>query len=93
MGVYGLAWTPAIIFGVTLTPGVQILVQGPFGAKLKICNFLTKPHNMGVYELAWTTAIIFGPTWTPATGAQIWVQGPFGAVYGLAWTVVLFPVF
>ena len=82
-----------------LDPRTKFLVQGPFGPLSKICNFLTKPHNMGVYGLAWTPATSFWEFWTP--GAKFWVQGPLGpkfkncdfltkpysmGVYGLAWT-------
>ena len=65
MGVYGLAWTPAIVFEVTPTPGVQVWVQGPFGAKLKNSHFSHKTNNMGVYGLSGTPAIFFKVTWTP----------------------------
>ena len=51
MGVYGLAWTPAIVFEVTLTPGVQIWVQGPFGVKFKNLHFC---HKTPQYGCLWT---------------------------------------
>ena len=35
MGVYGLAWTPAIHFQVIRTPGSKYWVQVPIGTKLK----------------------------------------------------------
>ena len=35
MGVYGLAWTPAISFRGIRTPVAEFWVQGAFGTKLK----------------------------------------------------------
>ena len=56
MGVYGLAWTPAIIFKTIWTLGPNF---GSMGPNSKIYNFLSKPHNMGVYGLTWIPAFIF----------------------------------
>ena len=64
MGVYGLAWTPAIIFEVIWTLGPNFGSKGPLAPNSKICNFLTKPHNMGVYGFTWTQAIMFEVIWT-----------------------------
>ena len=58
MGVYGLAWTPALIFEVIFDYGTKFLNQGPFGPNLKKCNFLTRSHKMGVYGITWTPEII-----------------------------------
>ena len=70
MGVYGLAWTPAISFEVIWTPGPNFGSKGPLAPNSKICKFRTKPHNVGVYGLAWTPAIIF------------WGLGPLGPNFG-----------
>ena len=51
MGIYGLPWTLAISFGVVRTPGVQIWVQGPFGAKFKNLPFC---HKTPRYGCLWT---------------------------------------
>ena len=64
MGIYGLAWTPAISFEVIWTPGPNFGSKGLLAPNSKICTFLAKPHNMGVYGLAWTSAISFEVIWT-----------------------------
>ena len=68
MGVYLLAWTPAISLEVIGTPGPNFGLRA-FGCQIqKICTFNTKPHNMGVYGLAWTPATKishFELTWDP----------------------------
>ena len=59
MGVYGFAWTPAIIFKVIWTWGPNFWFNSPLAPDSKNCNFLTKPHNTGVYGIIWTLAFIF----------------------------------
>ena len=58
MGVYGLTWSPAIIYEVSWTLGPNFGSKGPLAPNSKIYTFPTKPHNMGVYGLTWTPAII-----------------------------------
>ena len=79
MGVYGLAWTPAISLEVIWTPGPNFGSKGLLAPNSKICTFLTKPHNLGVYELAWTPAISFEVMGT--LKFKFWAQGPFGAKF------------
>ena len=74
MGVYGLAWTPAISFEVIWTLGPNFGSKGPLAPNSKICKFLTKPHNMGVYGLAWTSAIILKVIWP--SGPNFGSKGP-----------------
>ena len=45
----------------------------------KICNFLTKPHNMDVYRLTWTPAFIFEVIWT--LGPNFGSKGPLAPNY------------
>ena len=61
MGVYGLAWTPAISFRGIRTLGAKFWVQGAFEPEFKNLHL---PHNMGVYGLVWTPAISFRVIWT-----------------------------
>ena len=57
MGIYLLAWTPAIMFQVIWTPWPNFGSKGPLAP--------TRPNNMEVYELAWTPAIILKVIWSP----------------------------
>ena len=64
MGVYGLAWTPAIIFEVIWTRD-QIFGQRALWSQMQIFLIVSQnPHNMGVYGLTWTPAFIFEAIWT-----------------------------
>lgn len=102
MGVYGLAWTPAIKFETiwTLRPILGPMALWPHIQKFAI--FSTKTiHNMGLYGLAWTPAFLFQVIWTPvpnfgyksplATNLKKYkfslIQGM--GVYALAWTPVI----
>ena len=51
MGVYGLAWTPAISFRGIRTPGAKFWVQGAFGPKFKNLHFC---HKTPQYGCLWT---------------------------------------
>ena len=48
MGVYGLAWTPAFIFGVVLDPGTKFF--GPFSPKFKNLQFSHKTPQYGCLQ-------------------------------------------
>ena len=73
MGVYGLAWTPAIIIVVIWTLGPNFGPIGLLAPNSKICTFVTKPHNMGVCGLHWAPATFWEVTRTP--GVQICTKG------------------
>ena len=51
MGVYGVAWTPAINFQMIRTPGSKFWVKGPFATNLKNLHF---HHETPQYGCLWT---------------------------------------
>ena len=53
MGVYGLAWTPAIIFETIWTPGPNFGSKGPLAPNLKIAIFLLNLTIWVSMDLPW----------------------------------------
>ena len=66
-GVYGLAWTYAVIHEVIWTLGLNFGSLGALATNSKICTFITKPHNVyGLWTRLYSLDRLYGLAWTPA---------------------------
>ena len=99
MGVYGLAWTPAIIFKVIWALGPHCWFKGLLDPNWIICNFLKKNPKYGClcyhldlsnhFKVIWTMGPNFGSKGPLAVKSKIWnfLTKPQNiGVYGFACT-------